>query len=281
MQVGGGVLHCAGIRGQAPGRRWVGVPLREQARSGTLSKEGPPRGAWAASAARMVFIDIQHREVTLKLVYYGPALSGKTTNLQELHALTETRAGSNLMTLDTRDDRTLFFDLLPLRFKTRGGLEIKLKLFTVPGQVIHNATRKVVLQGVDGVAFIADSRITETRANNESFANLRANLRDNGIAYEDVAVVIQFNKRDLPGIRSDDEVRRIAAKGSEPVYLATAIEGAGVAETFCGLASSTWKKLESRFELENKFGVSHEDFMNRVRSLLTVEPGRAPDGGST
>ena len=225
----------------------------------------------------MVFIDIQHREVTLKLVYYGPALSGKTTNLQRLHALTEQRAGSSLLSLDTRDDRTLFFDLLPLRFQTRAGLQIKLKLFTVPGQVIHNATRKVVLQGVDGVAFIADSRISETRANNESFANLRANLAENGIEYDDIAVVIQFNKRDLPGIRTDDEVRRIAAKGSEPVYVATAIEGRGVAETFVGLASSTWTKLDRRFDLEAKFGVSHDEFMQEIRHLLDGQVD--PSGG--
>jgi mutual gliding-motility protein MglA len=219
----------------------------------------------------MVFIDIQHREVTLKLVYYGPALSGKTTNLQRLHALTREHAGSNLISLDTRDDRTLFFDLLPLRFQTRGGLQIKLKLFTVPGQVIHDATRRVVLQGADGVAFIADSRVSETRANNESFANLRANLGENGIAYDDVAVVIQFNKRDLPAIRTDEEVRRIAAKGAEPVYMAAAIEGRGVVETFLGLASSTWKKLDRRFGLEGKFDVTHEEFMKQVGLLL--EPG--------
>lgn len=216
----------------------------------------------------MVFIDIQHREVTLKLVYYGPALSGKTTNLQQLHDLMGTHAGSNLLTLNTRDDRTLFFDLLPLHFQTRGGLQLKLKLFTVPGQVIHNATRKIVLQGADGVAFIADSRVSETRSNNESFANLRHNLLDNGIAFDDIAVVIQFNKRDLPGIRSDEEVRRIAAKGSEPVYSATAIEGRGVVETFTGLASSTWKKLDKRYDLQGKFGVSHEEFMQRVQDRL-------------
>jgi hypothetical protein len=216
----------------------------------------------------MVFIDIQHREVTLKLVYYGPALSGKTTNLQQLHALMAESAGSNLLTLNTRDDRTLFFDLLPLRVQTEGGMQIKLKLFTVPGQVIHAATRKIVLQGADGVAFIADSRVSETRSNNESFADLRHNLAENGIAWEDIAVVIQFNKRDLPGIRSDEEVRLIAAKGEEPVFTATAIEGRGVAETFLGLASSTWRKLDRRYELEAKFGVTHDTFMGQVEALL-------------
>jgi hypothetical protein len=220
----------------------------------------------------VVFIDIQHREVTLKLVYYGPALSGKTTNLQQLHRVIGQAAGSDLMTLNTRDDRTLFFDLLPLRFAIRGGLEVKLKLFTVPGQVIHAATRKVVLQGVDGVAFVADSQRAETRANNESFADLRRNLADNAIAFEDIAMVIQFNKRDLPGIRSDEEIERISAKGSEPVYKATAIHGHGVSETFCGLARSTWNTLEHRYDLEQKFGIHRTDFMDEIERML---PARA------
>jgi signal recognition particle receptor subunit beta len=223
----------------------------------------------------MVYIDIQHREVTLKLVYYGPALSGKTTNLQQLHRLMGQKVGSELVSLDTRDDRTLFFDLLPLTFQTEGGLQIKLKLFTVPGQVIHNATRKIVLQGADGVAFIADSRVSETRANNESFANLKQNLRDNGIEFEDIAVVIQFNKRDLPGIRTDDEIERISTKGKEPVYRATAIEGDGVAETFLGLADLTWQKLERKYELSSRFEVRREDFMDQLRAQL----GAASDEG--
>jgi mutual gliding-motility protein MglA len=219
----------------------------------------------------MVFIDIQHREVTLKLVYYGPALSGKTTNLQQLHGMIGEGTGTRLMTLNTRDDRTLFFDLLPLQMTTAGGLSIKIKLFTVPGQVYHAATRRIVLQGADGVVFVADSRISETRANNESFADLRQNLADNAIAFEDIAVVIQFNKRDLPGIRTDEEITRIAAKGTEPVYSAVAIDGVGVADTFEGLASSTWTKLDRRYELDRRFGVSHEQFMDRLRAL--VRPG--------
>lgn len=216
----------------------------------------------------MVFIDIQHREVTLKLVYYGPALSGKTTNLQQLHQIIGDGTGTRLMTLNTRDDRTLFFDLLPLQMETATGLSIKLKLFTVPGQVYHAATRRIVLQGADGVVFVADSRISETRGNNESFADLRQNLAENALAFEDIAVVIQFNKRDLPGIRSDEEVTRIAAKGSEPVFKAVAIEGVGVAETFTGLASSTWLKLERRYDLARRFAVTHDQFMDRLGRLL-------------
>ncbi len=218
----------------------------------------------------MVFIDIQHREVTLKLVYYGPALSGKTTNLQQLHLMMGQQTASDLLTLNTRDDRTLFFDLLPLRFSTRGGLDIKLKLFTVPGQVMHAATRRIVLQGADGVAFIADSQVAQTRSNNESFADLRRNLTENGIAVDEAAIVIQFNKRDLPGIRSDDEVARIASKGKEPVFTATAIAGTGVAETFLGLAELTWSKLEHRYALREKFGVERDEFMAHMRALLDV-----------
>lgn len=216
----------------------------------------------------MVYIDIQHREVTLKLVYYGPALSGKTTNLQQLHQRMLNHAGSELVTLDTRDDRTLFFDLLPLEFETEGGFKIRLKLFTVPGQVIHNATRKIVLQGADGVAFIADSRVAQTRNNNESFANLKQNLRDNGLSFDDIALVIQFNKRDLPGIRSDAEVERIASKGKEPIFTAIALEGQGVAETFKGLASLSWQKLESKFNFSERFGVTHADFMGKIDTLF-------------
>ena len=215
----------------------------------------------------MVFIDIQHREVTLKLVYYGPALSGKTTNLQQLHAQMGAHTGTSLMTLNTRDDRTLFFDLLPLHLATAQGLAIKLKLFTVPGQVYHAATRRIVLQGADGVVFVADSRISETRNNNESFADLRNNLVENGIAMEDIAVVIQFNKRDLPGIRTDEEVERIAAKGAEPVYKAIAIEGVGVRETFRGLASATWAKLERRYELGRRFGVEQAELEAQLDAL--------------
>ena len=225
----------------------------------------------------MVYIDVQHREVTLKLVYYGPALSGKTTNLQQLHRLMGAATGSDLVSLDTRDDRTLFFDLLPLHFRTQGGLAIKLKLFTVPGQVIHNATRKIVLQGADGVAFIADSQVSETRNNNESFANLKHNLKQNGLSFDDVAVVIQFNKRDLPGIRSDAEVERIGLKGKEPVYTAVAIEGIGVAETFTGLARASWRKLEKNYALRERFGVDEAEFMEALAKLL---PGGAGGEGS-
>ena len=114
---------------------------------------------------------------------------------------------------------------------------------------MHNTTRKVVLQGCDGVAFIADSQIAETKNNNESFANLKANMKENRLDPDEIPIVIQFNKRDLPKVRTDDDLKRIAARGKEPVFPATAIDGKGVPETFLGLAAATWESLEKKIGL--------------------------------
>ena len=218
----------------------------------------------------MVLIDVPHREVTLKLVYYGPALSGKTTNLQALHGHLGGRVGSELVTLDTMNDRTLFFDLLPIHLEAGRGTKINVKLFTVPGQVFHKATRKIVLQGVDGVAFVADSRVSETRSNNESWADLRANLKENGLRMGDVAKVIQFNKRDLPRVRTDAEIAAIASRGQDPVVSATAIEGVGVVETFLTLCQHSWRSLERRYGIEEKTGIAGASFMEKVAEVVRI-----------
>lgn len=213
-------------------------------------------------------LDFTARELTVKLVYYGPALSGKTTNLQAVHRLVAPATSGRLMTLETRDDRTLFFDLLPLSFSTGEGLNVRIKLFTVPGQVIHNATRRLVLQGADGVAFIADSQISETRANQASFLNMQENLRDNGIDPKKIPLVIQFNKRDLPNIRTKEEIDALASKGNEPVYEAVALRGVGVLETFYGLLDLTWAHLEREHQLADKFGVDPDTVRREVRQKL-------------
>lgn len=213
-------------------------------------------------------LDFKARELTLKLVYYGPALSGKTTNLQALHELVSPDSRGRLMTLETKDDRTLFFDLLPLSLQAGRGLSIRIKLFTVPGQVIHNATRRLVLQGSDGVAFIADSQRSETKTNAAAFMNLRQNLIDNGIDPASMPLVIQFNKRDLPDVRSDAEIDALAAKGREPVYKAVALRGRGVIETLIGLFAITWQRLESEHGLSAKFGVESEPLLEQVRHKL-------------
>jgi signal recognition particle receptor subunit beta len=218
----------------------------------------------------MVQIDFQQREIAIKLVYYGPALSGKTTNLQQIHTRIDEKSRGRLMTLDTRDDRTLFFDLLPITFHTGTGLKLKLKLFTVPGQVMHNSTRKIVLQGADGVAFIADSQVAETRANNEAYQNLKGNLKELGIDLRTFPTVIQFNKRDLPQIRSDKELEEVARNGPEPVYRACALNGDGVLPTFYGLLRLTWDALDRKFDFAGKFGLPKGEFLRSVQTHLGV-----------
>ncbi len=218
-------------------------------------------------------LDFTSRELTIKLVYYGPALSGKTTNLQSLHAASSPEATGRLMTLETRDDRTLFFDLLPLTFGSERGLSVRLKVFTVPGQVIHSSTRRLVLQGADGVAFIADSRIAETENNAESFRDLRENLKQNGINPKQIPLVLQFNKRDLSEIRSEEELAEMAVQGKEPVYLAVALKGKGVVDTFVALLHLTWQMLDTRHGLVEKFGFDTSAFFADVlRKLNDVRP---------
>ncbi|MGZ3407743.1 MAG: GTP-binding protein, partial [Polyangia bacterium] len=134
----------------------------------------------------------------------------------------------------------------------------------------HNTTRKVVLQGCDGVAFIADSQIAETKNNNESFANLKANMKENRLD-EDTPIVIQFNKRDMPKVRTDDDLQRIAARGKEPVFPATAIQGKGVPETFLGLAAATWETLEKKMGLGTKHGIPKAELLAALAKQLGVE----------
>jgi signal recognition particle receptor subunit beta len=223
-------------------------------------------------------LDFAARELTIKLVYYGPALSGKTTNLQAIHQLVTTEGRGRLMTLDTRDDRTLFFDLLPLSFSAGSGLNVRLKLFTVPGQVIHNATRRLVLQGADGVAFIADSQKSETKANAAAFVNLKQNLKDNGLDSSKIPLIIQFNKRDMPDVRPDEEIDLLAKKGKEPVFKAVATRGVGVLETFMGLMRATWEQLEDEHHLKSKFQLAPDSVMDSLSTRLGL-PAEAPREG--
>ena len=214
-------------------------------------------------------IDFSAREVTIKLVYYGPALSGKTTNLQSLHRQAGTEARGRLMTLETQDDRTLFFDLLPLTFRANDGeVSLRIKLFTVPGQPIHAATRRLVLQGADGIALIADSRVSETLNNAEAFFDLRQNLQDNGLDLGKMPLVIQFNKRDLPDIRSDQELNELASRGKEPVYRAVATRGVGVVETFVGLLHLTWGTLDRSHQLSQRLHIDGQALLASAAKQL-------------
>jgi hypothetical protein len=218
-----------------------------------------------------VQLNFAAREVAIKLVYYGPALSGKTTNLKSLHELTTERSRGRLMTLETKDDRTLFFDMLPLVFKAEsdaGAMSLRVKVFTVPGQVVHASTRKLVLQGADGVAFIADSQVAETENNANSFLDLRANLKELGRSMSEVPLVIQFNKRDLPSVRPDAEIDDLARRGKEPVFKACALQGKGVLESFFGLLTLSWKRLDAEHDLAKKLGISTQAFLDTAKNAL-------------
>ena len=207
--------------------------------------------------------------MTLKLVYYGATSSGKTTNLMSLHGFGGSDACGRLMTLETGDDRTLFFDLLPRAIASKDGpLRLRIKLYTVPAQAIHGATRKLVLEGADGVAFIADSRHSETENSAAAFLDLCENLKSNGTSIEKVPLVIQFNKRDLPDVRSDEELAAIATRGREPVFTAVAERGEGVLETFLGLLHLTWNTLDDSADLTQRLGISGGDLLASVAEQL-------------
>lgn len=231
-------------------------------------------------------INHAQREITLKIVYYGPGLSGKTTNLRFIHARTHSWVRGRLLTVETHDDRTLFFDLLPVFFQSASGFRVKLKLFTVPGQVIHNATRRVVLQNADAVAFIADSRRSAAPENNHYWRNLRSNMRENGLDPSEVPVVIQFNKRDLPDTKTDAELEEARQRGSEPVLGAVALRGEGVLETLHAVVQQAWRKLDERTQLSRLISLSEHELLCRVfgqmdlasTTLAGLYPSLPPEG---
>ena len=212
----------------------------------------------------MVQINMGEREITIKIVYYGPALSGKTTNLQQLHKMVNAGSRGTMVTLDTADDRTLYFDFLPIEFGTSNGFSVKIKLFTVPGQVMHKATRKVVLSGVDAVAFICDSQNSSSSANAYSWRDMEANLKSHGIDFKQIPMVVQFNKRDLDDVKTLAEIKE--SWKDIPAFPAIANRGEGVIETFRELLRRLYATLEERHHFGEKFGVSQEDFLKGVLS---------------
>ncbi|MCZ6784329.1 MAG: gliding motility protein [Proteobacteria bacterium] len=210
----------------------------------------------------MVQINMANKEITVKVVYYGPALSGKTTNLQMLHELMSPEARGKMVSLDTKDDRTLYFDFLPIEFGTTAGFAIRVKVFTVPGQVMHKSTRKVVLAGADAVAFVADSQVSSASANAYSWRDMEANLKANGFDFDAMPKVVQFNKRDLPDIKSLADIKK--AWGHIPTHPAVAVRGEGVLETFRELMSVLYRNLDDRHQFATKFGVTEEDFLKGI-----------------
>ena len=199
----------------------------------------------------MALFNYATKEITLKIVYYGPGLSGKTTNLQYLHTVLNPETKGKLLSLSTEADRTLFFDFLPIELGKIRDFSIRFQLYTVPGQVRYNATRKVVLKGADAVVFVADSQKDMREQNIESFENMRENLISNNINPETIPIILQYNKRDLKNILRIEEIDRdLNQQGMHEVIEASAISGSGVEETFKRVTRLVLKDIAKKHKIE-------------------------------
>ncbi len=178
-----------------------------------------------------MFINWQSRELNLKIVYYGAGLSGKTTNLEQIHARVDPRRRGELVSLKTHEDRTLFFDFMQLELGKIGGLTPKIQLYTVPGQVYYEASRRIVLRGVDGIVFVADSAANRLNDNLESWKSMKMNLAALNLSPKDVALVVQFNKRDLPNALPIATLQAVLTPNGYPKYEAIANQSKGVLDT--------------------------------------------------
>ena len=192
----------------------------------------------------MSFINYSSREINCKLVYYGPGLGGKTTNLQFIYARTSPEAKGKMISLATETERTLFFDFLPLSLGEIRGFKTRFHLYTVPGQVFYDASRKLILKGVDGVVFVADSQIERMEANLESVENLRVNLAEQGYDLNRIPYVVQYNKRDLPNVATVEELQRLLNPRRVPEFQAIAPTGVGVFDTLKQVAKLVLTELK-------------------------------------
>ena len=194
----------------------------------------------------MAFINYAAREINCKIVYYGPGLCGKTTNIQWIHDKTKAEAKGKLISLATESDRTLFFDFMPIELGMIRGFRTRFHLYTVPGQVFYEASRRLILKGVDGVVFVADSQEVRREANQDSVESLRQNLSDHGHDPETIPYVLQLNKRDLPVVLTSEDLKSDLALRNEPVYEAVATDGTGVFETLKGIIKLVLMDLNNR-----------------------------------
>jgi signal recognition particle receptor subunit beta len=195
----------------------------------------------------MSLVNYSTREITSKIVYYGPGRSGKTTNLQYIHGQVPEDRRGRMVSLATETDRTLFFDFLPLDLGTISGFQTRFQLYTVPGQVYYDATRKLVLQGADGVVFVADSQRAQRDENVESFRNLQVNLLEQGVDPRTIPIVLQYNKRDLPDVMSVEEMDDLLNYRDLPRFEAQALGGVGVFDTLKGISELVLRRLSQRF----------------------------------
>ncbi len=192
----------------------------------------------------MSFINYSSREINCKIVYYGPGLCGKTTNLQYIYAKTNPEAKGKMISLATETERTLFFDFLPLSLGEIRGFRTRFHLYTVPGQVFYDASRKLILKGVDGVVFVADSQMERMEANLESLENLRVNLTEQGYDLKTIPYVIQYNKRDLPNAASIEELHKLLNPENIPEFQSIASTGWGVFDTLKAIAKLVLQELK-------------------------------------
>lgn len=203
-----------------------------------------PFNAFKQGLTALTFINYASREINCKIVYYGPGLGGKTTNLQYIYDTTAPQAKGKLISLATETDRTLFFDFLPLELGTVRGFKTRFHLYTVPGQVFYDASRKLILKGVDGVVFVADSQSERMDANIESLWNLENNLKAQGYDLMKIPYVLQLNKRDLPSALPLDELKRELMRKGEPVFEGVAYKGVGVFDTLKAVAKQVLVELK-------------------------------------
>src|SRR5262245_12448151 len=209
-------------------------------------------------------------QMTAKIVYYGPGLCGKTTNLQFIHQKTAPQSRGEMVSLETETDRTLFFDLLPLDVGIVGGMKLRLQLYTVPGQVFYNATRKLVLKGVDGIVFVADSQVVALDANVESLNNLKANLEELRLGLDQVPVVFQYNKRDIRNIVPVERLNEALNPGGMPFFEAAALHGIGVFETLKAISK------QAITSIKRKLGDEHKPSMAAAGHRPAAPPARPP-----
>lgn len=195
----------------------------------------------------MALIKYATREITCKIVYYGPGRSGKTTNLQYLYSRISKDRRGEMISLATSQERTLFFDFLPLNLGDIFGFLTSFQLYTVPGQVYYNSTRKLVLQGADGIVFVADSQEWRMEDNIHSFKNLEKNLRDNGYDIKSVPLVIQYNKRDLQDVTKIEDIRKGLNSINVPDIPTSALKGEGIIDTFRLVGNEVLKDLRKKF----------------------------------
>jgi hypothetical protein len=217
----------------------------------------------------MVFFNYSTMQMAAKVVYYGPGLCGKTTNLHYIYGHTTQDSRGEMVSLETETDRTLFFDLLPLDVGSIAGFNTRIQLYTVPGQVFYNTTRKLVLKGVDGVVFVVDSQRAMLQANLDSFRNLEENLGEMGLAVDSLPLVLQYNKRDLADIYSVEELNQAINRHGWPYYETSAVSGQGVFETLKGISKYTLLALKKRL------GRTGADAPTRLSAPTAATPGAA------